>query len=672
LILILYGDLANQFSDGFFSKNASESQKFTGFVIFQKMLEASASSPHLVESLFSKNFMACLMNQASKEDRYLHRAAIKSLKAMESAAQSAPSTLPTILTALLGANGAYSFDQRTNTKTMERLLQYSASSNAPMVISSLRTASSAATPSSIQTYGNYLFKLASLPPETATSEQSPTDSITLLAIQELAKVAYAKLDGVSSPEKTRDILRGRLTSVFAKLVKKPEDFVYLCDAVLAIEPDLKMDEELKSHLVKALERLQDLLDSEDVAADLRTSYQAIALLHAVGVLQLYNEDPDALETLNDLEVCYNKLQGEAMDDEVDMAEFLVEILLSMVSRPSILMRQVSLQVFDVFTSQVSAQAIKLLTDPLMAEESAKGQEALFQTEDEHADVDDSEDESSDDSDEESLDSDVEVVDVEDASSDDHSVNETGDVVISGINGSADELEALDVALAQVLGTHRLDQDAQASSDDDSDMSDSEMMELDSKLVEIFKQRTANLNKKKENKDAKETVVNFKRRVLDLISIFVKKEAAASNPLAFIVLLPLLQLIRTTSTKELASKACDIILNLSKSLKKSRGSGSQDLLSDEAAESMMLLLQDIHSEASQDPSHAYAKAASAASQAVASSLCSSKEWTEKVFQLYATTQLKWFTGEIRLQPSFFSDWLNWCQGHALTMATQEKD
>lgn len=661
-------------------------------MIFQKMIEGASGSPFVVEAIFSKNLMVCLMNQASREDRYLHRAALKALKSIETTVQNEPSILEPVLTQLLGENGVYSFDQRTNTKTVEKLLQSTTPANGNAVLDVIKSKNDLEPPLSLQTYSSYLFKLASLPIGAEKTESGNEVPVPVLALQELARITYSKSgDASSAPdEKIQETLRNRVTSAFAKFARRPEDFAHLCSAVLLIEADLGTDEEIESELARALERLKELLDHEDAGSDLKAPYHGLALLHAVGVLQLYNEEPDALETLMDLEQCYEKLKARELDGEGGISEFLVEILLSMVAQPSSLMRQVSQQVFEAFTPVLSSQAIQLLTDPLSANENEKGQQALFSTQDE--DMNGAADgESDDDPDQESLDSDVEIVDVEDAPSDagdseasdsdsdsDSDEEEAESSSQEGDDGK-DDLDALDNALAQVLKSHRLDKDAEAESSDDSDMSDSEMMELDEKLVEIFKQRTKTTSTKKGKRDAKESVVNFKHRVLDLLAIFVKNEAAASNPLAFEVLLPLLQLVRTTTTKALANKACEIVIAFGKALKKSRGNqepaaaGTTSSNNNTDEEALMELLSGIHTDASKDMSHVYARAASTASLAVASVLCASAERTEEVFQLYAQSQLKWYRGEVKMQPSFFTDWLNWCQGHASnTAAAQAKE
>ncbi|KAK3329818.1 DNA polymerase phi-domain-containing protein [Apodospora peruviana] len=668
--------------EGFFSKSSSDSQKFSGFMIFQKMLEGAAACPFILDSLFSKNLMACLMNQASKEDRYLHRAALKALKAIEPVAEANPSFVPIILKQLLTHNGVYNFDQRTNTKTVDKILQYTTPATIKPVVKILRlkdpSKSGLDESKYYQALGSYLFRLASAPSESDEDSVS-SKSVPGSAIKLLTDLAYSNK---SVPADIKEALRTRTTAAFARLVRRPEDFGHLCNAILSIEADVDPEDEIAGLVLpQAYERLKDLLDPSKEPDAPRAPRQALALLYAVGILQFYNEDPDVMDQFEELDECYAKLAGESMQDEEGISEYLVEILLAMVARPSSLMRQVSQQVFAAFTGLMSADALKLLTDPLAADESAKGQQALFSTEDEDmhdAEDDDGEEDGSDD--EEGLDSDVEIVDLEDAGSDDDDEDASDD-------GNSDEgdddaaekdqedLEALDNALAEVLGSHRLDKDAEAADSDEhgSDMTDSEMMAVDEKLAEIFKQRAKTTSKKKEKKDAKDTVVNFKHRVLDLLAIFVKNEAAAMNPLTFDALLPLLHLIRTTTTKPLANKACETILNFSAALKKARNrhnAAAEAEAPEMGTDALLELLGEIHGEASKDLSHAFTKAVSTASLAIASILCADDEdvdKTDKVFELYTETQKKWFKGEVKIQTAFFSDWLNWCQSHASTAA-----
>jgi DNA polymerase phi len=644
-------------------------------MIFQKMLEGTTDSPAIVSNLFTRNFMVCLMNQAAKEDRYLHRAAIKALKALEAVVEKAPPLLPVILKELLGKQGAYNFDQRTNTKAVERLLAQTTPGTVKSVLKLLQLKDPAKSGLDESKYylalGGYLFKLANVPSETPDAETS-SKSVPGLAINALTDLAYSNK---SVPVSIRETLRTRSTSAFAKLVSRPEDFGHLCNAILSIEADVDADDEIAASVLPgAYERLKDLLDPAKCTDETREPRQALALLHAVGILQFYNQDPDVMDLFEELGECYDKLESHASGSDQGISEYLVEILLAMVARPSSLMRQVSQQVFEAFTGYMSEDALKLLTDPLAVEESAKGQQALFSTEDE--DMLDAEAADASGSDEEELDSDVEIVNLEDAGSegpddsDEGSDDEDDDEDEKPVEDKDQEaLDALDNALAEVLGSHRLDKDADAESGDESDMTDSEMMAVDEKLAEIFKHRAKTTNKKKEKKDAKDTVVNFKHRVLDLLAIYVKKEAARPDLTldVFSLLLPLLQLVRTTTTKALANKACDIVLAFSKSLKKARGGGQLAKIPELDLEALVALLEELHEEASRDMSHAFARAVSTAALAVASVACGDEKAREQVFGLYAKTQLRWFNGEVKIQAAFFSDWLNWCQSHASNAA-----
>jgi DNA polymerase phi len=651
-------------------------------MIFQKMIHgAAAKASCLVPSLFSKNFMVCLMNQAAKEDRYLHRAALKALKGIEVAVEETPSLLPIVLKGLLGKHGAYNFDQRTNTKTVDKLLQYTTPTTVKAVLKILRLKDPEKTgldgTKYYQALGGYLFRLSSVPSKPLGADSS-SESVTGPAIRALTELAYSNK---SVPTNVRDALRTRSTSAFAKLVRRPEDFGHLCNAILSIDADVDQDDEIASALADAKKMLKDLLDPAKETDRTRAPRQALALLYAVGILQFYNQEPDVIDLFEELRECYDKLANRSRGSDEGMPEYLVEILLAMVARPSSLMRQVSHQVFEAFTGFLSEEALKLLTDPLAAEESEKGQQALFATEDE--DVMEAEAADADESDEGELDSDVEMVNLKDAgsegpdSSDEASADEQ-DEDADGEDKDQEALDALDNALAEVLGSHRLDKDNEADSAEESDMTDSEMLAVDEKLAEIFRQRAKTTSKKKEKKDAKDTVINFKHRVLDLLAIFVRQEAARPrvNTLVFHVLLPLLHLVRTTKTKPLANKACDIIHALPKALKKARsssggggGGGSRQAAAGEAAvgekdaKALLALLAQLHDEAAgqdSNPSHAYANAVSTASLAVASVLWGDAACRERVAGVYARTQLRWIQGRARIQPGFFLDWVNWCQ------------
>lgn len=515
--------------------------------------------------------------------------------------------------------------------------------------------------------------------------------------------------------KTREVFRSRLSSAFARLTKRKEDFKHLCNAVASVKPTaVAMSEDLESERAAALKAMKKQLKAskkESASNGSSNTSLGLALLYAVAVLQLYNGAPDAIDLLQDLKRCSEKNSKDDSDEQTGTSELLVEILLSLVSQQSALMRQISLQVFEAFTSQISPEALELLTEPLVAEENQRGYQALFENLDDEEMVDavdaadsDAEDDEEDDDDEgvedveeddiSEIGSDVEFTTLNGDNADDSDDDEeqgSNDDDNEDESAEAKELASFDDALAKVLKSRRLNPaDAaegapDADSDDESDMTDSEMIALDSKLVEVFKQRaaTSKTSKTKEKRDAKETVLNFKRRILELLDIYVKQEGGAGSGgggVAFNVLIPLLTLVRTTGDKGLTDRGIKTIENFGAALKKKQQSQPQsrppqanaDDDEEEAATATQLaLLKQIHHEATQAQTHAFAKAASRASLVVASSILATtattsstrKDKIQLVARAYADTQAAWAAGQIKMQPLFFSDWLNWCQGQA---------
>ncbi|ODA83796.1 hypothetical protein RJ55_02312 [Drechmeria coniospora] len=695
--------------DGLFSKNATDGQKFRGFMVFQKLLEGLADRDEKLGCLFSKNFLTCLMNQSAKEDRFLHRAATKALKTIETVVASHPATLVPVLESLLGKNGAYNFDQRTSSKTVDKLLQNISQDNADgalkiirQPLATLSQKDNDAATATLRVYADHLAKVLNAFATNPSGADNKRGVSFGPVLQELSGLAYSNPKDVPESALTeiiREQCRSRIESSLARLTRNAEDLATFCRAVASIDPASKnMTDEIRGAMTDALARMTKLLKLKSKSQNDKSLAHGLAMLHAISIFQLYNEDPDAMEVLNDLAQFYERLNaGKAGSKTEGSSELLVEILLSMVARPSSLMRQVSLQVFDTFTSQISAEGLDLLTGPLASGESTKGQKELFNTDEDVMDVDDSG--SSDDDVEEisdvEIDSDVEFVglvgadedeseeaeeeeeedeegddeegddeeaDEEDDEEDDEGDDEDGGKKSSGRNQEPQDLDEL---FGKILNSHRLDKDVDAEeSSSDGDMSDSEMLALDEKLAEVFKQRSkARPDSKKQKKDAKQSVVNFKHRILDLLDAYVKKEAL--NPITFGLLVPLLNLMRTTSTKALASRACEIVLTYQRGMKKARSTSKENEVAEPpAADGLLPLLVEVHDEAGKDNAHAYAKAASAASLIVASAMfAADKEAIKQVAAVYGQTQSSWVLGEARVQAAFFADWNNWCQNHA---------
>ena len=678
--------------DGFFSKTATDGQKFRGFMVLQATMKAFANKGDLPSAVFSPKMMTSLMNQAAKEDRYLHRAALKALKTIEGLAGSNPDFVLPLLKGLLGVNGDFAFDQRTRTKTAEKVIGRTKPEQEKKVVNFLRKQLLASLKEEqgatgrVRTYIDYLARIVQ-----SMSIEHVTH-VAAIALGEICQLAYSTPDGIPETlltEQTREVCRKRLEAVFAKLInnKTDDDFGNLIKSICSIDPKtLNMSKELRSRVKATLKQTKALASCTKGAKLSAEVSIALSLLYAVAILQLYNQDPDALNTIDDLDSFHERLTSE--EPMAGGSEFLVETLLALVVRPSSLMRLVSRKVFEVFSEHISEKALKLLTDPLLRDEGLRGQAELFDmvNDDDDDDMDmDEEDPEEDELDASSLgfskldgiqngdndddDNDVKSADEDDKDGENDDEDEDQDegedegATACG-NFEVDDPEALDKALESLLNTHRLDKDADASDGEGSDISDSEMLALDEKIAAAFKQRVKiqSHNSKKEKKDAKETVVNFKNRILDLLDIYVR--AQPINPLAFTILIPLLQLVRTTSTKPLANRASELIQLHLRSIRKSRQADDEGLRDRLELDALVTLLGEIHVEASRDLSHAFVKAASTASLVVVSAMFElDKKSVETAAALYATTQSAWVLGEVKLQPSFFTEWVNWCQSHA---------
>ena len=222
----------------------------------------------------------------------------------------------------------------------------------------------------------------------------------------------------------------------------------------------------------------------------------------------------------------------------------------------------------------------------------------------------------------------------------------------------EELNAFDVKLAQALGTRRADEDLAASDGEESsgeDMTDEQMEALDEHLEKIFQEKEKLRSKKNEKKDAKESVIAFKSRVIELLEIYIKQQHR--NPLALELIMPLLELIRKTSSRQVSEKACALVREF---LKLYKLQNEDDKLATSQLVVLRQLLTITHAAAAREGSNAYGTACSNASILVCKVLLSNGEAVETITHVYANTQARFLADpNSKVRPAFFSDWLNWC-------------
>jgi DNA polymerase phi len=252
----------------------------------------------------------------------------------------------------------------------------------------------------------------------------------------------------------------------------------------------------------------------------------------------------------------------------------------------------------------------------------------------------------DDEEEDEEEDDVEMIDVDDEDSDVEVV----------LGGGASDSDSDDSDEEEEENEEDADDGKDSDSDSDADMNDDEMEEVDEKLANVFRARNQAASQHKDKKDARENMVNFKNRVLDLLEIFVKK--CHSRLLALDLLLPLLRLTRRSTVKQIANKANSVLREYTKLCK---GNALPTIDSEDGPEAIWELLRAIHKEASHSGPPAHATACSQASLLVVKVLVGQdKAAIADVVDVYAETRkAQLISTKCHIQPSFFTDWNNWC-------------
>ncbi|KAF9364473.1 DNA-directed DNA polymerase [Mortierella sp. NVP85] len=294
--------------------------------------------------------------------------------------------------------------------------------------------------------------------------------------------------------------------------------------------------------------------SKKASKELKAQYKAFELLFVQMILQLYIEPEDSTNILGELHDCYDKVfvsgskaangkkASAAMEveggseEEIQPVEVIVDILLSFLIKPSALLRHVSEQVFVIFCDKMTKTALELMLSTLKTKDNKddmfgeeddenEGEDQGEDDEDEDAEADAHNQSDDDNEDEESSEEDSESMDVDEDIDDDAPVD-----------------EEFRKKLAAVLNVQDDDDDEDDDNESDEELlDDDQMMAFDEKLNEIFKQKKL---AKAQQRDAKQTLIHFKNKVLDLLELYIKKQS--SNELVLELIVPLLSLVLVPS------------------------------------------------------------------------------------------------------------------------------
>lgn len=375
-----------------FATSSSEERKYWGFLLFQRMIPNAPVQ--LLSDLFTKNVMRCLTNQLASPDRYLHRAAERSIKAILARARSNPNARAPILKALLDPkNGDINFDKITKTKTIETLTSLVDDPAFEQVIEIYqdlilrpgvedeKTAASRRQSAADQ-LGLAVRSIQSHPAEKVLAKSECLVNIRrILAL--LAKCAYFDIgntrdDRSISPSPTisqasREMFRTRISSCLSSLVAKPigEPSYFAYELICNIQgreenPDhpntiLNADDNVRSVLEKAWQTLRKVHSQSNLNSDEGARFfRALELLYSLTILQVHNEEADAVGILVELNHSFKPLLNKKKRSQ-DSAT-LIEILLSFIAKPSQLFRRLAQQVFTACASELDDTALQSMIE----------------------------------------------------------------------------------------------------------------------------------------------------------------------------------------------------------------------------------------------------------------------------------------------------------------------
>jgi len=376
-----------------FASTAVEEKKYWGFLLFQKYVHDLPTS--VLSTILGSNTIRCLANQLASSERYLHRVAEKSLKVLHARAEKDPE-VASIFTSALFNHGYVNFDILTKTKTIEKLFGQASQSDGKayrQILHEFENAllePGAEDEKSAATYRQMVadYLVSAVKPETVPSDGEPDYSEQrdrmYLITEVLLRYAYFRITpDPDDPNRrlpeppissaTHEMFKTRLMSSLGRLILNSTDstwhpykiVIYLggyksgrhgLTPLMTLEPGHGVGKILR----KAQKSLVKIDDQVRMVDDVRKGQlQAFKLLYTMTILQVYNGDADAVSMLEELQTCYADLvKHKSEESKAEGSEILVEIILSLVSKPSLLFKRLAHQVFSAYTSLVNIDSLE--------------------------------------------------------------------------------------------------------------------------------------------------------------------------------------------------------------------------------------------------------------------------------------------------------------------------
>ncbi|NXU87210.1 MBB1A protein, partial [Xiphorhynchus elegans] len=308
------------------------------------------------------------------------------------------------------------------------------------------------------------------------------------------------------------------------------------DHVKAVKPFTKEQRDIWERTLQSVKNLQKKENKSDTAKV--GAFQQLLLSMAIYLFKNQSETVDVLsDLLNCTERAFSKeaKKKKADNSEPGWVEVMVEILLSLLAQPSLLLRRISKSVFVWICPNLTKKGLQLILDVFDPNQEENEESAVVVTEESNKKT-----KSAKDTDEEGS---------EDSSDEDDTD--------SGDEETSEEVD--DDFRSQLMNVL---QAGKASGGDDSDeeLDDEAMMALDKNISALFAEQQKRIQAKKDEKDRmrKEKILrrDFKAKVLDLIDVFLVKQA--ENPLVFDIIEPLLQLIEQCMSSDSDKQEVDFL------------------------------------------------------------------------------------------------------------------
>ena len=580
------------------------------------------------EFLFTTNAIKTLQDALSSHEKFLERSARRAVLNLQQRLDRDDSVRVCCLKSLLRVTAWADFDSITQSKVFEKCLQPSKHSRDQVeflgdMLEHLHTSSTnqtgrmtLVTAKLFETMFNryLLYSVSNL----SNDDKQLVLQTMLAELMREVCFSHGVEEQSSHQEKSRVILRDKLLALIDRALRQESlgmPFLYRMTAALhRLDRDLletgQISSRFESDVSKVVSRAWEEFDSlysgvaaEDIEGGSNTgplmTEEGLLMLFSICLLQAYIGDPEAVELLADLvrrrEEGNIQPNGIGSAQTVAKVDSLLELLLSFASQPSRLMRSISAQVFEAISPAIVT--LEPLFVILKAEEGIHGQADIFDSVPQ-----DGGQESTD----EDLDSDVEMIStdfvengVDSSAESETKPDDPADLeepAATTVESEDEELLEFEKKLAAALGTRKLVaedlEDNASTSSSDSSLDSDDMAALDSKLSDVFRARQdqvgANKSKTQEKQSARENITNFKNRVLDLIETYIRVQHA--NSLSLTLLIPILTLARTTRTKQLSERACNLIRDLCRRCKGSHnrpGDPTDDIVS---------LMEVVHNEA----------------------------------------------------------------------------